>query len=87
MRVGSLVELINDNWVKIVAGESLPVKGKIYTVREIEGNGIRLEEIVNPIMMYSFGMRECRFNAAMFREVLPPIDLVEELQGLASRSR
>lgn len=39
MKVGSLIELVNDNWIQrdkmIEDGVIFPVKNKIYTIREI----------------------------------------------------
>jgi len=54
-------------------GETLPIKGDMYTVREIltvENLCIRLEEIVNVPRRYpGWGVWECAFNAAGFRPV------------------
>lgn len=80
MKVGSLVELINDKWIDLpLSFETYPVKGVIYTVRDIEefkdGVYIRLEEIINPkYKSYDF-YGECQFNADKFRELLPPITI------------
>ncbi len=83
MRVNSLVELINDKWEQwvyqqIVSGhiKELPVKGPIYTVREIRkkdnGQSILLEEIINPAPK---GMGEVVFLSERFRELMSPDEL------------
>jgi len=84
MKVGSLVELIDDNW-STGAGiaKYRPVKNKVYTVRAIEefgdeGMGILLEEIINPLFPYADGVDEPHFKPSRFRELLPPIENIEE---------
>lgn len=76
MQVGSLVELVNDNWPIRQNNEIFPVKGIIYTVRSlgIEG-GIHLEEIVNQPNHYIQGYAECEFKVSRFKELQPPIDI------------
>lgn len=85
MRVGSLVELVNDNWVDPPScGEIYPVKGVIYTIREIKDNGfIRLEEIVNrtELLLADNGrleITEIAFYEKKFREIMPPMEICIE---------
>lgn len=85
MSIGSLVELIDDNWGKRGhVGEIFPVKGPIYTVRDIEdtdtGPAIRLEEIINKEYLYQDGYGETCFLMKRFRELLPPIDVQEMVE-------
>jgi len=86
MKIGSLVELIDDtNWKYILeANDIYPVKGVVYTVRSVEafpnGAGILLEEIVNPIRLFKQGEVEVHFAAKRFRELLPPMDIVAKIE-------
>ncbi len=89
MRVGSLVQCIGDITKNIVSIEviqyynlSYPVINEVYEVREINGEYIRLQEIVNrPIEKYrndpSSGFTEVEFHITGFREVQPPMDISE----------
>lgn len=90
MQVGSIVQLINDNWdseLRKMAEEYntiFPVKNKDYTIRSIvteQGlTGISLEEIINPKVEWKSGYHELRFQIARFKELLPPMKLeIEEL--------
>lgn len=80
MEVGSLVELINDKWISRSA-INRPVKGKVYTVRELfEDDGLRLEEVINePVVCETTsGLKvfaEPGFVTSRFRELLPPMDI------------
>jgi len=87
MQVGSLVELINDNWnpnskAMVIYGCMFPAKGVIYTVREFfDKECIRLEEIVNKKHHYNEGYAECCFYIKRFREIQPPMTIdISELQ-------
>jgi len=87
MDIGSLVELVRDgNWsYGFIVLVKRPVKGKIYTVREIRklSNriGILLEEITNPIHTASNGITaEPGFVIDRFRELLPPMDIAAEIE-------
>ncbi len=89
MKIGSLVELVDDNWTRPAwNNEVLPVKDIIYTIRSIEktneGAFIRLEEIVNPIYRYLNEVGETQFGIAKFRELQPPIANIEEHINLNS---
>lgn len=80
MKVGSLVELVDDTWSYSNGAKIYPVKGKIYTVRELfmgsSGNpGLRLEEIINPLVGYHFGIKEPGFRCYRFRELMPPTSI------------
>lgn len=86
MKVGSLVELVKDDWDIYHHNPvcdnktSFPVKGKPYTVRDIFTKGgysaIVLEEISNPVCKGS-GLEEA-FMIHRFRELQPPIANIEE---------
>ena len=80
MKIGSLVECINDlrsykqAQEYISDGNKLPVKNRVYTVRSVDTchngkPGIRLMEIHNPIVEYKGGFSELRFRPVDFREV------------------
>lgn len=79
MKVGSKVVCITSLCVRSIdpPGTKVPIKGDIYTVREMVpdtvGMGIRLEEIVNPRHPYIHNMKmvitECGFAVEFFREV------------------
>jgi hypothetical protein len=87
MKVGSIVECVDDIWtadrdIRLIPNR--PVRGKFYTVREIEPSskgvpGIRLEEIVNPLMMINSGFIEPTFRIERFREVEGLDEAIEEL--------
>lgn len=82
MRVGSLVELVYDDWSKVHPANLkltpvLPVRKKIYTVRKVYSEfgciGIYLEEIlslINPISNLEQG-----FKISRFRELMPPTSI------------
>ncbi|QIG69843.1 hypothetical protein F67_I3_11_017 [Rhizobium phage RHph_I3_11] len=57
--------------------ERLPVVGEVYTIREVLPSiypsspfAVRLEEIRNPIMMYSNGVSEVKFGSEKFRPLV-----------------
>lgn len=73
-RVGQKVVCVSDDWnADFYEGEHRPIKGNVYTIREIS-NGrkipvvLRFEELVNP-KLYCGGTSECRYNANKFRPV------------------
>lgn len=91
MKVGSLVELVDDSFnerVKGIAclfyGYVYPVKAEIYTIREIYetpyGRGILLEEIKNPEVVNAMGLSEMGFTIERFRELQPPMDISELIE-------
>lgn len=57
-------------------GETVPVEGSTYTIRDFYEErgaiGIRVEEIVNPPLRYVDGVQECAFNIINFRPLVPP---------------
>lgn len=71
--IGQQVVCIEDKYWRAHCGETTPVKGRIYTIREIEvhkeGVGLRFEEIVNAPFQYSDGLKECAFWRHAFRPV------------------
>ena len=89
MKVGALVECINDTWKQktIETVPNLPIKGKYYTIRTVDkfphGIGVTLEEITNArTVQYQGQLVEPNFDAERFRELtdLPDIEeLLEEV--------
>lgn len=83
MKVGSLVELVEDFKNPPKHMITRPIKNVIYTVREFDEddpNYLRLEEIINPKFYYSEGYSECCFPVAYFRELQPPMDISELIE-------
>lgn len=86
MKVGSLVELVDDDWIwqsNPIFINIYPVKGNIYTVREIRkgvysSHAILLEEIINKKYPYANGFSEKGFSMDKFRELQPPIANIEK---------
>lgn len=71
-KVGIKVICLTDNWSDLDC--NTPVKGKIYTIREIAdaqlfGFGLTFEEIRNPIKEYSNGFHEVHFWWNNFRPI------------------
>lgn len=66
----------------------MPIKGEVYTVREILGDGgLRVVEITNQPYLYIGGVMECWFRASRFAPVETfresysiAIQLVQELE-------
>ena len=86
MKVGSIVECINDVWEPrtLESVPNRPFKGNAYVIRGIEeykhGTGLHLEEIHNPDIVFPSGMiAEPSFNIERFREMTEIDDLVSEL--------
>ncbi len=78
MQIGSLGKCVNDNFKNLINEDILPMGGCIYTIRDFPySNGIRLEEIVNPIRKYGNKIIECSFNVEAFKEVQPPMNVSE----------
>ena len=79
--IGQLVVCINDTWkshLKNTEGISMPTKGMIYTIRglpdcpgdrEGHGYGVHLEEIINPVKLYTWGKMEAVYDPSRFRPV------------------
>lgn len=87
MKVGSIVECVKPSirelaGFEIISNIKMPIVGHIYTVRETlirEGySAILLEEIINPKLWYKPGYVEICFQSSRFRELLPPIENIEE---------
>ena len=85
MKVGSLVECVDNDFDDIEDVCIVPKKGSIYHIREIysdsDGDFVTLEEIVNPPIKYLDGyirFGEPQFDIDAFRELLPPIANVEQ---------
>ena len=86
MKVGSIVECINDIWEPrtLKSVPNRPFKGNAYVIRDIieykHGVGVHLEEIRNPDIVFPSGMiAEPSFAIDRFREMTEIDDLVAEL--------
>ena len=86
MKVGSIVECINDIWEQrtLEAVPNRPFKGNAYVIRDIveykHGIGLHLEEIRNPDIIFPSGIiAEPSFNIERFREMTEIDDAVAEL--------
>jgi hypothetical protein len=89
MKVGALVECVNDTWKQktIETVPNRPIKGKYYTIRTVDkfphGIGVTLEEVTNArTVQYQGQLLEPNFDAERFRELtdLPDIEeLLEEV--------
>lgn len=80
MKVGSLVECVNNDGVD--NGAIVPRLETPYTIREIRPYpgqlpGVLLEEIVNGGYPQRADIEVC-YKIERFRELLPPMDSVEE---------
>lgn len=85
MQKGDFVVLVNDHWPHQQdrrRGVCYPVKGPVYTVRDVrpspisDGVVVALEEIINPPIFYkhngiSLGRLERMFGANRFRKLDP----------------
>lgn len=85
MKIGSLVECTLDNW-HVILGEKVPVKGNIYTVREVIERaglvGLMFEEIINSVHKYDDATGETAFDSRGFRELQPPMDISQLIENL-----
>ena len=89
MKIGALVECINDTWKQktIKTVPNLPIKGNYYTIRNVAqytyGVGVTLEEVTNArTVQYQGQLLEPSFDIDRFRELtdLPDIEaLLEEV--------
>lgn len=80
MKVGSLVELVNDNWnhkgLGVDINTKYPIKNKIYTIREIvSDSALRLCEVVNKKQKYKHSYGEKAFTIVRFRELQAPTNI------------
>lgn len=90
MQPGSLVECINDNFRHSKSGIiSYPIKGGIYTIAQMKewprGLGISLIEFDNESILVEMNngqiITTCTwFNYKNFREILPPVNIEEEIK-------
>lgn len=74
-RVGQKVVCVDDVGDRLNRWETLPVKGAIYTVREVLATSVRLYEIVNEKGFYLRGdgsdtFDELSFKATRFRPIV-----------------
>lgn len=69
--VGMQVVCVDDRGHMLNHGESIPIRGSIYTIRSIThgGAGVQLNEIVNLPRMYCDGFVEISFLRRRFRPV------------------
>ena len=89
MKIGALVECINDTWKQktLETVPNLPIKGKYYIIRTANqythGIGVTLEEVTNArTVQYQGQLLEPSFDIERFRELtdLPDIEaLLEEV--------
>jgi hypothetical protein len=80
LRIGQKVVCIDDAPMRNNCGDVLPLRlvaGDIYTIRSIhteqniEGYGVRLEELVNPSVVWSDGdEKEWSYQSERFRPVV-----------------
>lgn len=79
MKPGSLVVCIDN---RRFTNAIPPAMDKVYTVRDIVPalfrTGIRLEEIINDV--HPDLRLEWAYDAVHFREVLPPMDVLAEIE-------
>lgn len=84
-KVACIHSFIPDDF-DIRKGNVLPVKGEIYTIRVIQvydvGIYFLLEELVNPILIYTEGLGELVFSSDKFRKLdyAFGIEICERLQ-------
>lgn len=89
-RVGQKVVCVNDRWMD--KAFALPVKGSVYTVRDIEvhpsyGTFIRLVEISNPPARFQDGYFEVSFQVEGFRPVVERKTSIAIFQAMLTRPR
>lgn len=65
-RVGQKITCIDDTNYDRKNNETVPVKGRNYTVRSLYQTCVRLNEIVNPPHQYADGFMECSFKGSRF---------------------
>jgi len=83
MKIGSIVELINDNWSKRVNYKNMPFKGKLYEVAGFtkgrKGLGIYIKERQEIINVTKDGISSHydfpSFLKRRFKEVQPPMEI------------
>ena len=87
MEIGSLVKCIKkSNWADVPETRVItPVVNNIYTIRGFYDNGsagisVYLEEIINKNLEFIAFAVEPSFNKNCFVEVLPPINILEEIE-------
>lgn len=82
MKIGSLVECVDISNPRSKRA-ALPVLHKIYTVRAfIRKNGITgiyVEEIINE--RHPVHKMEIAYLITRFKEVMPPMDILEKIEG------
>ena len=87
MKVGDLVECINDNFPLRREGISYPKMKLIYTVRSVEvrggEQGLLLEEIINPEeQSLTLGKREVCFKIKRFKKLDIEESMSEKIKEL-----
>lgn len=90
--VGQKVELVRgytgrERDIAIGYGFKLPVTGKVYSVRWIEGEYIRLTELINPDIPYVSGDAEPMWLAARFRPVVERKTSIAIFEAMLNPSR
>ena len=66
-KVGQAVKCVDDTGFARPYGEKVPVAGRMYTIRDVLGQCLRLKEIVNTPQRYASGLTECSFQASRFK--------------------
>jgi hypothetical protein len=66
---------------EISVGVTVPVVGEIYTIRTIDADSIRLEEIINPELQYQNAFGELRFKKIRFILWNPEEEMIELLKN------
>lgn len=93
-RVGQKVVCVDDSGNRLNRREKLPVKGAIYTVREVFAESIHLNEIVNSPWFYyqedgAVTLLEIRFRATRFCPIVSrptSIEFAHEILRKATRT-
>jgi hypothetical protein len=73
MKIGCKVICVSDCFDPLAYGEVKPVKGRVYTIRDVVPRGkdfpcgLRLQEIDNALYNYNGELTECSFDIRAFR--------------------
>jgi hypothetical protein len=89
-RPGVKVVCVIDSWISPTA-LNRPVKGTVYTIRDVEESGIglflRFVEIENPSYEYREGIIEASFQALAFRPVAERKTDISIFKAMLNRPR
>lgn len=92
--VGRKVVCISDDWIAnhlaTMMGDLMPIKDKVYTIRDIttdgDNVGLRLKEIRNPKRQYVSGFEETAFTSKAFRPLLDKKTDISVFQKILNRT-